>query len=168
LFARETLPERPSGRFGTVLGFLLVATVACAGLAYFGLWPCSFFRQFQQVAMEGEVGGVVDAIKSAELAYYDQHGHYLALPETPRPAAAADSTPVPWPADPAWAELGWTPDPWPGQGDGPGPLRGVYWVVLTPTGFAVHGICDVDEDGVLREVIATAEQNATLQRLDVH
>lgn len=126
LFARETLPERPAGRW------------------------------------------VVDAIKAAELAYYDQHGHYLALPETPRPVASANSTPVSWPADPGWVELGWTPDPWRDHGDGPGPLRGVYWVILTATGFEIHGVCDVDEDGVLREEVATEVQNATIQRVNVH
>ncbi len=130
--------------------------VWCVGFTYFGIWPCGLFRGMQIVAMEGELGGVVDAIKRDELAYYNAHGHYLAVPEAPRSRAGANRQAVVWNLTPEWAELGWDPV-------AEGPLfRGVYWVVLTRDGFEVHGVCDLDEDGVQREKIAMQEQHATL------
>ncbi len=106
----------------------------------------------QRVAMQGETPGNVDGIKTAELAYDSANNHYLALPPAPRPATNANSTAVDWPNDPAWTALGWRPD---------GRVRGVYQVTLTPTGFEVHGVCDVDDDGVQRQYTATETENAT-------
>ena len=43
------------------------------------------------------------------------------------------------------------------------------WVELTPTGFQVHAVSDVDGDGIRAEYIATGALDATLQTPpDVH
>jgi hypothetical protein len=48
-----------------------------------------------------------------------------------------------------WDTLGWAPDG--------GLVRGAYWVEVSANGldYTVHGVCDVDGDGVVVEYTAT-------------
>jgi hypothetical protein len=41
-------------------------------------------------------------------------------------------------------------------------LRGAYWVEVSGQDFIVHGVADLDGDGVRAEYTATMSTNATL------
>lgn len=119
------------------------------------LWCCvAPARTFDpRKARRAEVPGNVDGIQTAELAWYAAHGRYLSAPAAPRPVLGVGKDSVDWVSAPEWTTLGWRPD---------GKVRGAYWIVLTPTGFEVHGTCDIDGDGIRAEYLATESQNALI------
>jgi len=99
----------------------------------------------------------VDGIKTAQMAYDATFDTYLACDRTPQ------GKPTPeyrdWPAygSGPFDELGWAPD---------GQVRGVYWVTTSwrdgNADFTVHGISDVDGDGVQAHYTATKSIHSTL------
>jgi hypothetical protein len=87
-----------------------------------------------------ECASNVDGIRTAEMGYDAAFVEFIAISRHPREVPDADL--VVWETgNEGFEKLGWRPD---------GPVRGVYWVELTDDGtdFRVHGLCDVDGDGV--------------------
>ncbi|GDX80883.1 hypothetical protein LBMAG42_26940 [Deltaproteobacteria bacterium] len=112
------------------------------------------FVAMQAKAKRAEVPGYVDGIKTAELAYDAAFDEFVPAGSEDEARRAVSKTPHEWRRDSAWDRLGWMPD---------GPLRGGYWVEVHGGDFTVHGICDVDGDGVYAEYTATSSRNATLE-----
>jgi hypothetical protein len=110
-----------------------VVPVACAGP------PAAGARE--------DVGRDVESILQAELAYDAAFGRFV--PAGSRAEALASLTgkqPHAWAGDAAWKTLGWHPD---------GPVRSAYWVEVDGHDFTVHGVCDLDGDGVPAEYVGT-------------
>lgn len=145
------MPIQPVDPKPGIARWILLPVVVALGLL--SLWCCASNALIPDTrrAHRGELPGNVDAIRAAELAWHATTGQYLALPLAPRAVSALGKQAVPWTPTPDWTALAWQPD---------GPVRGAYWVVLTPTGFEVHATCDVDGDGVRAEYMASESQNA--------
>lgn len=99
-----------------------------------------------------EIRNNTDAVRTALLSYHQLNKTYVAC-GTPEEAKArgARFDRTKWEGGSCWTTLAW---------DDPGLLRGGYWVVLTPTGFEVHGVFDGDADGVPAEYVATESKPA--------
>ena len=95
--------------------------------------------------------GNVESIVTAELAYGAVHDVWLPVGSEPDARGSVSKQLRPFRTDEAWTTLGWSPE---------GDIRGAYWVVVTPAGFEVHGVCDVDGDGVLAEYVAGSDAHA--------
>ena len=108
------------------------------------------FITMQLKAKRSEVPVNVDAIKTAELMYDAMYDGFLPAGHPPGSSELGKS-PRPWTSDPGWTALPWSPD---------GEVRGAYWVEVSGDDFIVHGVCDVDADGVRAEYTATASLNA--------
>ena len=94
------------------------------------------------------------------MGYHAAFDTYVEVPRTPRGRPGKEA--VHWTPAPAWQQLGWMPD---------GDVRGVYWVDVSADGsdFTVHGLSDVDGDGVHGEYTATKSINTTfLNRNDTY
>jgi hypothetical protein len=144
--AAETAPRLSQVSAGTGsgagLGGVAVAAIAIVGLVCgVGILSAIAIPNFitmQLKAKRGELPGNVDAIREAELVYFEEHGAYLPVSsQDEAEASRPDKTARHWEGSPAWSKLGWAPD---------GDVRGAYWVVVAEPGFVVHGICDVDND----------------------
>ena len=110
------------------------------------------FVQMQLRAKRAEVPSNVDGIRIAELAYQAAFDRFIPVGQPwPRAVASLDEAMVAMPEGSPFDELGWSPD---------GLLRGTYWVDVTPDGFTVHGMCDVDRDGEPASYEADAERPA--------
>lgn len=95
----------------------------------------------------------VDRVRAAELAHRERAGRYVAAAATPRPAAAVDHVPVPWPSDTAFATLGFRPSstitPF------------TFWVELPdPDRFVAHGLAR-PSPGAWAYCVATEAEPAT-------
>lgn len=128
----------------------------CGGLvaAFFGMSVLSAiaipnFVGMQQKAKRAELPGNVAGIAQAELAYDAAFDEFVAVGSR---AVALEAVlyqgkePVERDWGGAWQTLGWRAD---------GPVRGAYWVEATSTTFEVHGLADIDEDGVPCEYVYT-------------
>ncbi|MFZ5482204.1 MAG: hypothetical protein ACOZNI_35915 [Myxococcota bacterium] len=104
-----------------------------------------------RVALD-EVRVNVEGIKIKLQGYHQLYGKYYAC-GTPEAAKArgAKLAPSPWEGGDCWKVLAF---------NDPMPIRGGYWVVLTPGGYEVHGVLDGDGDGVFAEYVATSEAAA--------
>lgn len=108
-------------------------------------------------AKRSELPSNVQSIFTSELAYEAAFDAFVPCTNRNGALAFVQSGPKKMrdfkdhPGADCWAKLGWSPD---------GPIRGAYWVVVTPGAgsgtIAVHGICDLDGDGELAEYIATS------------
>jgi hypothetical protein len=109
----------------------------------------------QHRAKRAECPANVDGIKTAELGYDAAFDEFIAAPRHPRPSP--DEHPVSWRGgNTGFQRLGWAPA---------GPVRGVYWVVVTDGGtdFEVHALCDVDGDGVPSHFMATKTTRTSME-----
>ncbi|MDP2307783.1 MAG: prepilin-type N-terminal cleavage/methylation domain-containing protein [Pseudomonadota bacterium] len=116
------------------------------------------FIEMQLKAKRAELPGIVDSLKTAELAYDAAFDAYLELPLQPRLDDALDKQMVDWTTDPSWQAIGWGPD---------GKVRGNYQVGLSQIDhpgvpFLVTGRTDIDGDDALCEYTATDLQNAEI------
>lgn len=119
------------------------------------------FIDMQLKAKRAELPGVVDGIKTAEMAYDAAYDEFVELPLQPRGDDALDKDAVPWTTDNAWQAIGWSPD---------GDVRGNYQVGLSAIDhpgveFLATGRADVDGDDALSEYTATEAQNAKITEL---
>jgi len=122
----------------------------------------SNFAESQYRAKRAEVPANVDGIKTAQLGYDAAFDTYLPCERTPQGEPGKEARD--WPSTEDFDTLGWAPD---------GQVRGVYWVTTSwgdgSGDFTVHGISDVDGDGVQAHYTATKSINATLVTpTDVH
>jgi prepilin-type N-terminal cleavage/methylation domain-containing protein len=119
------------------------------------------FTEMQLKAKRAELPGVIDGIKTAEIAYEAAYDAHVELPLQPRGDADLDKNAVTWTSDSAWQSIGWSPD---------GEVRGNYQVGLSQVdhpgvAFLVTGRADVDSDDALCEYTATENQNAEITPL---
>lgn len=161
-----------SGGSGRSVGLMAVIVVALVllclgGTAVTGVVAAIAIPNFvamQLKAKRAEVPSNVDGIKTALLAYDAAFDEYKFCGDERSARRAVGKELRPWVEDPCWRELGWRPD---------GDVRGAYWIerVTGDDGspsFAVHGVADVDGDGVLVEYVATESQNARTVDPDVN
>ena len=139
-----------------VLGLACLGGTAVAGVLVAIAVPN--FVAMQLKAKRAEVPGNVDGIKTALLAYDAAFDEFKYCGDERSARRAVGKEQRPWVEDPCWMELGWRPD---------GDVRGGYWIERVPgrdgsPSFAVHGVADVDGDGVVVEYIATEWANATI------
>jgi len=109
------------------------------------------FGAIQQREARAEVPRNLDAIRLAELAYYEEAGSFVAVPRTPTEMPA--SGPADWPENTVFDTIDWRPHE---------ATSGVYWVVVTDEGanFEVHGLIDADGDGVPAHYVANRAERA--------
>lgn len=95
----------------------------------------------------------VKGIKTAELAYDAKYDGFIPAGRPPSRGDLGTEAHA-WPGGSDWDTLLWFPD---------GEVRGAYWVEVSDDGddFIVHGVCDVDGDGVFAEYTATSSLKAT-------
>ncbi len=141
------------GGTGAALGVVavVVGVAACVGglsAAMAVVVAVPNFVMTQLRAKRLEVPGNVESIVTAELAYGDVHDAWLPVGSEPEARRSVSTQLRPFRTDEAWTRLGWSPE---------GDIRGAYWVVVTPAGFEVPGVCDVDGDGVLAEYVAGSD-----------
>ncbi len=154
------VPRPPNADVGMPrwLWILLGGLVVCGGIV-----PCTGivaaiaipnFIAMQLKAKRAELPGNVEGIKIAVIAY--RAAHDSVMPCGTRDDAEGTiryggKEPRAWQGGACWTELAWTPD---------GQVRGAYWVEVVqrapeaPPTFEVHGVSDLDSDGVLAEYIA--------------
>ncbi|HJN72852.1 MAG TPA: hypothetical protein QGF58_02860 [Myxococcota bacterium] len=136
-----------------VLGGALGALVGCGVCAAIAI---PNFVQMQYRAKRAEVPANIAGLMTAELAFDAAFDEWVFCPEPfPRPIEALGRDAVEWPAGSCYDELGWAPD---------GQVRGTYWVEERQEdwGFVVHGMIDLDRDGVPAHYTATKSMNATM------
>lgn len=98
----------------------------------------------------------INGIYTAEMAYEAAFDEFVAVEPAPRRLDQLSAEPLPWPGSEGFNQLGWRPD---------GPVRGTWWVEVTPDGssFTVWGAVDEDGDGV--PATARRVKGGELQRM---
>lgn len=107
-----------------------------------------------------EPDGNVKGLCIAELSFDAAFDQFVPVPVHPRPVEAVNADGVPWQPQPEeWKTLGWTPDS--------DTLQGAYWVEVYPESgtFVVHGVTDLDGDGVQAHVRADSAQSCALEQI---
>ena len=131
--------------------FLVVLVVVCSGvvpmLGILGAIAIPNFVAMQYRAKRAEIPANIDGIRSAEIAYMEAFGVFVAQDEWV-PSVQAGKLQQAWVTGTGFDDLGWAPD---------GLVRGGYRVEITDDGqdFIVHGRCDIDGDGVEAHYTAT-------------
>lgn len=147
-------PGSGTGGASTVVIALVVGFGAIFMIGIVAAIAIPNFIAMQMKAKRAEVPGNLDGIRVAEIAYEAANGQYTAASsEAEATAVGAGKQQRDFPYEGGWRDLGWRPD---------GQVRGVYWVELTPEGFAAYGACDVDGDGDYAVYVATERQGAQL------
>ncbi|MEL6345032.1 MAG: hypothetical protein AAFV53_18090 [Myxococcota bacterium] len=136
-----------------VMGLLFIGGSMLLGVLAGLIVPSVVIMEYK--TDRAEVPANVDAIKVAQLAYDAAFDGYVSIP-TPHPRAIddLDREAVLWTVDAEGFEtLAWGPD---------GPVRGTYWVEVSPDGedFTVHGMIDADGDEVPAHYVATPNESA--------
>jgi hypothetical protein len=148
-------PKRPAALYVAVgcgaLVLLAVAGLTCAGLGAIAL---PNFLRYQLVAKRAELPTNVNAIAIAESAVYAAEGHYMPCGSRAAASARVGTEPRAWDGrqdGDCWDTLGFAPAE---------QLRGSYWVESGPDTIEVHGVSDLDGDGVLAEYVASGSGRA--------
>lgn len=103
------------------------------------------FLEMQARAKRAEVPGIVDTLKTSQIAYQASFDTFLPLVESP--PGTPGKSPRDWVDAGGFSSLGWYPD---------GKVRGVYSASLNGAeDFVVSGTCDIDDDGIRAEYTAT-------------
>jgi hypothetical protein len=145
-----------------LLGGLVLCggVISCTGIVAAIAIPN--FVKYQLVARRAELPANVDGIRTEMMTYHALNDGYLACGSRTDAEGAVlyrGKEPQPWTGGSCWTELGWHPD---------GPVRGAYWVEVRPAedgadaSFEVHGVADLDQDGVLAEYVATRDTPARI------
>jgi len=133
---------------GLAAGVLVVVLVASY---FFAFRPA----QNEMVLKSKRIDVAVNmaGIRSAMLAYKEAEGHYFSIEKYP---ATTDTQRRSWAPDASsgFNKLGWTPSM--------PEVFGSYWVKANKDDFTIHGICDIDGDGVFAKFIATSTTKPTL------
>lgn len=152
--AARAAPMRITGAGIGLTGCIgMMAVVVVVGLVAAITIPN--FVVMQAKSKRAEVPSNVAAIKMAELAYDAAFDGFIPAGSEAEARASIGKSQRAWEGGVGWEALAWEPD---------GPIRGGYWVTVSGGDFTVHGICDVDGDGVFAEYTATRTLNATLVR----
>ncbi len=150
----EAVPAPKKSVVPMVLGIgclvLLCSGVLCGGVVGGIAYPN--FVSMQMKAKRSELVGNVNAIKTAELMYDAMNDGFVAAGHPPADGELGEEPRV-WTGGSDWETLGWSPYE---------ELRGAYWVEVSGQDFIVHGVADLDGDGVRAEYTATMSTNATL------
>lgn len=96
----------------------------------------------------------VESLRAAELDHREAFGRYVTADAAPRPPQAVGAEPVPWSPSTGFSRLAWAPAE-------PSEVFASFSVSLTPTGFRVTGVSDLDGDGVPAMIEATEQSPAT-------
>lgn len=151
------VPARASGHNSGISVVAIAVVGGLGAIVMIGILAAIAIPNFvamQLKAKRAEVPANLDGIRAVELAYHDNYGQYVAASsEVEATAQGAGKQQRDFPYEGGWEELGWFPS---------GKVRGVYWVELTPEGFAAYGACDVDGDGEYAVYVATESQDAQL------
>ena len=137
--------------------FLVVLIVVCSGavpmLGILAAIAIPNFVAMQYRAKRAEVSVNVDGIRTAQLSHMASSDEFVAQDEWV-PSARTGKSLQSWMTGTGFDELGWAPD---------GMVRGVYRVEITDDGqdFSVHGLCDIDGDGLEAHYTATRSTAAT-------
>jgi hypothetical protein len=153
--------EKKSSSMGPVAIIILIVLVfVCIGgvgsIGIFAAIAIPNFVTMQYRAKRAELPANIDGIKIAELAYEAAFDTYVAQPQpVPRSIEDLGGEPMDWGSGAGFDTLGWAPD---------GPVRGTYWIEVTPGGddFVVHGMADLDGDGVPSHYTATKSTYAVM------
>ncbi len=154
-------PMRKAPRDGTNKALIIIIIIVLFGVISVTAVPVigilaaisiPTFLAMQLRAKRAEAPTYLDAIRTAEIAYRAENGHYLSVPYCPgtEPWRELED----WTGDctDIWLELGWSPD---------GQVRCRYMVTVTgdpgmgTEGFEAVGECDVDGDGTYSQYRAT-------------
>lgn len=113
------------------------------------------FQSMQLKAKRSELLVTVSSIAAAEEAYAIEQGEALALSAAPRSMADLNTDAVDWRTPSDWLPLDLQLH---------GTFRGIYWVEVTPDrkGYTVHGMADLDGDGMVSHVKLERGQAAVL------
>jgi len=134
---------------------VLIGLFVCTGL--FGIGAAIAIPNFMSMgwrAKRAEVPANVDGLRTAQRAYDAAFDAYVEIPTpVPRPISELGPEAVDWPWETGFDTLGWAPD---------GQVRGTYWVTTTPDGFEVHGMIDIDGDGVPAHYMATESEKTRM------
>ena len=153
----EPTPPKSSSATAVVI-VVIVLVVICAGavpvVGILAAIAIPHFVEMQHRTKRMEVPANIAGIKAAELAYNANYNRFVPQDESvPVPEWELGRELVPWRFGTNFDTLGWEPG---------GLVRGTYWVEITDGGrdFTVHGMCDVDGDGVPAHYTATKTTNA--------
>lgn len=103
-----------------------------------------------------EVVENLESLKTAEVAYYANTGHYVAISDE-KEAMMYQQTgkhPKPTQDSAGLKKMGWKPTNSAGYS--------AYWAEISPEGLTIHGICDGDNDGELAHYTITEKTSPTL------
>jgi len=95
----------------------------------------------------------VEAIRAAELSHYSKFELYVGSDWTPQSRFTVDAATRVWNPSAGFAEILWEPETAP---------FAAYRVQLTPAGFRVEAVADIDGDGSPMRVEATESSAATI------
>ena len=108
-------------------------------------------------ARRSEGASNVDAIRTAQKAYFAEHGVFLSTQACPSSPAGKNPRPFDLSCLSEWARLGWVPD---------GDVRCTYATLADGDDFRVVAECDLDEDGVPAIWLADRAGKARLMTKD--
>jgi hypothetical protein len=149
----EVVPAPKKSVVPMVLGIgcvaILCAGVPCAGVVSSIAIPNYVAMQLK--AKRSELVSNVNGIKISELSYDAMNDGFVAVGHPPGLGELGEE-PRRWMGGADWVTLNWAPD---------GDVRGVYWVEVSGDDFVVHGVADLDGDGVAAEYTATSSVSAT-------
>lgn len=137
--------QEKRGRSKAFIVIVIVCVTLCLGVAsvvgVLAAIAIPNYTSMQMQAKRAEVPANVSGIKTSLLVYEASFDVYLAVEQpVPRELVALNGESVPWVSGTVFDTLGWQPD---------GHVRGTYWVELVgEDDFIVHGMCDMDGDGV--------------------
>ena len=151
--------QEKRGRSKAFIAIVIICVTLCLGVVsvggVFAAIAIPNYLSMQLRAKRAEVPANVSGIKTSLLAYEAGFDVHLAVEQpVPRELVALNGESVPWVSGTVFDTLGWHPG---------GDVRGTYWVELVgEDDFIVHGMCDMDGDGVQAHYTASRSVSATM------
>lgn len=144
-------------------GSMLAATPLAAALTGVGARLDETFAQVAEaveLAPPSEPDGYVAGLCMAEMAFDAAFDQFVPLAPYPRTMDELGAAPVDWAPQPEdWKMLGWQPDA--------EQVYGSYWVEVDPgqVSFVIHGVTDIDGDGVQAHARIDSAQGCQVEQL---